>query len=112
MPAVKWGVISTANINRLFLAGARQANGVEIAAVASRDRTRAEQYAREHEIPRAHGSYEELLQDPELLRRVSHCPGRGCGWLFLNTSGRRRWCSMSTCGSREKMRRLYQRQTQ
>jgi len=53
-----------------------------------------------------------LLRDPERLRRVSHCPGRGCGWLFLNLSGRRRWCSMSTCGSREKMRRLHQRQTQ
>jgi predicted RNA-binding Zn ribbon-like protein len=53
----------------------------------------------------------ELLRDPERLRRVSHCPGRGCGWLFLNISGRRRWCSMSTCGSREKMRRLHQRQT-
>lgn len=52
-----------------------------------------------------------LLQDPRLLKRVSRCPGRGCGWLFLNTSGRRRWCSMSTCGSREKMRRLHQRQT-
>jgi predicted RNA-binding Zn ribbon-like protein len=53
-----------------------------------------------------------LLRDPKRLRRVSHCPGRGCGWLFLNISGRRRWCSMSTCGSREKMRRLHQRQTQ
>jgi predicted RNA-binding Zn ribbon-like protein len=53
-----------------------------------------------------------LLQDPSRLRRVSRCPGRGCGWLFLNLSGRRRWCSMSTCGSREKMRRLYQRRTQ
>jgi predicted RNA-binding Zn ribbon-like protein len=53
-----------------------------------------------------------LLRDPKRLRRVSHCPGRDCGWLFLNTSGRRRWCSMSTCGSREKMRRLHQRQTQ
>lgn len=52
-----------------------------------------------------------LLRDPERLRRVSHCPGRGCGWLFLNLSGRRRWCSMSTCGSREKMRRLHRRQT-
>ena len=54
----------------------------------------------------------ELLRDPKRLRRVSHCPGRGCGWLFLNLSGRRRWCSMSTCGSREKMRRLHQRQAQ
>jgi predicted RNA-binding Zn ribbon-like protein len=53
-----------------------------------------------------------LLQDPSRLRRVSRCPGRGCGWLFLNTSGRRRWCSMSTCGSREKMRRLHRRRTQ
>ncbi|HEX2233355.1 MAG TPA: ABATE domain-containing protein [Thermoleophilaceae bacterium] len=52
-----------------------------------------------------------LLRDSERLRRVSHCPGRGCGWLFLNMSGRRRWCSMSTCGSREKMRRLYRRRT-
>ena len=50
-----------------------------------------------------------LLQDPSRLERVSRCPGRDCGWLFLNTSGRRRWCSMSTCGSREKMRRLHQR---
>jgi predicted RNA-binding Zn ribbon-like protein len=53
-----------------------------------------------------------LLQDPSHLERVSRCPGRDCGWLFLNTSGRRRWCSMSTCGSREKMRRLHQRRTQ
>ena len=53
-----------------------------------------------------------LLEDPGRLPRVSLCPGRDCGWLFLNVSGRRRWCSMSTCGSREKMRRLYQRQRQ
>jgi predicted RNA-binding Zn ribbon-like protein len=53
-----------------------------------------------------------LLQDLSRLKRVSRCPGRDCGWLFLNTSGRRRWCSMSTCGSRDKMRRLHQRRTQ
>jgi predicted RNA-binding Zn ribbon-like protein len=30
-----------------------------------------------------------------------------CGWLFLDSSrgGRRRWCSMDTCGNREKARR-------
>jgi predicted RNA-binding Zn ribbon-like protein len=53
-----------------------------------------------------------LLHDRTRLRRVTRCPGRGCGWLFLNLSGRRRWCSMSTCGSREKMRRLHERRTQ
>lgn len=52
----------------------------------------------------------ELLGDEERLRRVSRCPGRDCGWLFVNASGRRRWCAMDACGSREKMRRLYERQ--
>lgn len=41
------------------------------------------------------------------LDRLGRCPG--CGWLFLDTSrnGRRRWCSMSTCGSRTKSARYY-----
>jgi len=50
-----------------------------------------------------------LLGDPQRLARVRLCPGRDCGWLFLDASGRRRWCSMTTCGSREKMRRMYER---
>jgi predicted RNA-binding Zn ribbon-like protein len=50
-----------------------------------------------------------LLGDAERLARVRLCPGRNCGWLFLDASGRRRWCSMTTCGSREKMRRMYER---
>ena len=60
---MKWGIMSTARINRLFLAGARQAADVEIVAVASRDRASAEHYAGEHGIERAHGSYEALLAD-------------------------------------------------
>ena len=51
----------------------------------------------------------ELLGDPARIARLHRCPGRDCGWIFLDTSGRRRWCSMSTCGSREKMRRMYER---
>ena len=66
MSAVKWGIMSTAHINRLFLAGARDAEGVELVAVASRDHARAEQYARDNVIPKAHGSYEELLADPDV----------------------------------------------
>jgi predicted RNA-binding Zn ribbon-like protein len=51
----------------------------------------------------------DLLGDPARLSRLTRCPGRHCGWLFINASGRRRWCSMSACGSREKMRRAYRR---
>ena len=64
--AVTWGLLSTARINRLFLAGAREADGAEVVAVASRDRTRAEQFARENAIARTHDTYEALLADPEV----------------------------------------------
>ena len=63
---VKWGILSTADINRKVIPGAHASDKVELVAVGSRDRARAEAYAREWEIPRAYGSYEELLGDPEI----------------------------------------------
>ena len=63
---VAWGILSTARINELVLAGARLSDRVQMLSVASRERGRAEAYAREHGIPRAYGSYEELLEDPEV----------------------------------------------
>jgi xylose dehydrogenase (NAD/NADP) len=63
---VAWGFLSTARINRKVLAGARDLDAVDVLAVASRDRTRAEAHARENGIERAYGSYEELLADPDL----------------------------------------------
>lgn len=41
--------------------------------------------------------------------RLRACPR--CGWLFIDTSrgGKRRWCSMQTCGNREKASRHHQR---
>jgi predicted dehydrogenase len=64
--STKWGIMSTAHINRLVLAGARESDRVDVVAVASRDRERAETYARENQIERAHGSYESLLADPDV----------------------------------------------
>jgi predicted RNA-binding Zn ribbon-like protein len=40
------------------------------------------------------------------LPYVRACPGNGCGWVFLDKRGRRRWCSMAACGNREKVRRF------
>jgi predicted dehydrogenase len=48
------------------LAGATLSNEVDFVAVASRDQAHADAYAREHGIPRAHGSYEALLADPDV----------------------------------------------
>jgi D-xylose 1-dehydrogenase (NADP+, D-xylono-1,5-lactone-forming) len=64
--ALAWGVLSTARINDKVLAGAAQSERVEFVAVASRDARRAEDYAREHGLERAHGSYEALLEDPDV----------------------------------------------
>ena len=64
--STKWGIISTAHINRLVLAGARESDRAEMVGVASRDQARAEAYAREHGIERAYGSYEALLEDPDI----------------------------------------------
>jgi predicted dehydrogenase len=63
---MRWGLLSTANINGKLLAGARGTDEATVVAVASRDRGRAEDFAREHGIERAHGSYEDLLADPEV----------------------------------------------
>lgn len=55
--------------------------------------------------PITHSAGELLLSDE--LVHVKECPG--CGWLFLDTSKNqsRRWCSMNTCGARDKMRRYH-----
>src|SRR6478672_8036844 len=78
-PAVKWGILSTADINRRLIPGAQASPNVDLIAVASRDKSRAEEYAREWQIPRAYGSYDELLADPDVeavyipLPNTMHC---------------------------------------
>ena len=77
--AVKWGILSTANINRKVIPGAHASPKVELVAVASRDQARADDYAKTWEIERAYGSYEALLGDPEVeavyisLPNSMHC---------------------------------------
>jgi xylose dehydrogenase (NAD/NADP) len=63
---MKLGLLSTARINELLVAGARQASDVEVVAIGSRDRVRAEAQAQVLGVPRAHGSYEALLADPDV----------------------------------------------
>ena len=79
MTPVKWGILSTANINGKLLAGAAESVEVEVVAVGSRDRSRAEEFARHWQIERAYGSYDELLADPDVeavyipLPNSMHC---------------------------------------
>ena len=65
--AIRWGVLGVANIARRAVIPAitRSRNG-RLAAIASRGRARAEDAAREFGFGRAHGSYEGLLDDPDV----------------------------------------------
>ncbi len=49
----------------------------------------------------------------DTLGRVRLCGDLDCAWLFLDTTrnGTRRWCDMSSCGNRAKVRRFRGRQT-
>ena len=77
---VRWGILSTAHINRLVIPPAQASETVDVIAVASRDRARAHEYAQEWGIERAYGSYEALLADPDVeavyisLPNSLHCP--------------------------------------
>ncbi len=63
---LNWGLLSTARINRALIKPINASKRTRLLAVASRSISSAEAYAREWKIPRAHGSYEALLADPEI----------------------------------------------
>ena len=61
MSIVRWGLLSTANINRRLIPAIRASARGELVAVASRRQDAADAYAAEWGIPQAFGSYEALL---------------------------------------------------
>ncbi len=63
---IRWGLLGTGNITRKLLAGARLASGLDVIAVGSRTMDRARAFANTNDIERVHGSYEDLLADPEV----------------------------------------------
>lgn len=63
---LNWGLLSTANINQALIKPLSASKRTRLLAVASRSISAAEAYAHEWNIPRAHGSYEALLADPEI----------------------------------------------
>ncbi|MES0360944.1 MAG: Gfo/Idh/MocA family oxidoreductase, partial [Anaerolineales bacterium] len=61
-----WGLISTARINRALIKPLRASERNELVAVASRSLEKAQNYAAEWEIPQIYGSYQAMLDDPEI----------------------------------------------
>ncbi|HXE79293.1 MAG TPA: Gfo/Idh/MocA family oxidoreductase [Vicinamibacterales bacterium] len=66
MKPLRWGILSTARINRAIVPALRVSGRHELVALASRQPERARECAREWAIPRAYGSYDELLADRDI----------------------------------------------
>src|SRR5690348_10103189 len=67
MKKVRWGILGVASIaTRKVIPAMRQGELTEVVGIASRDRAKAEEAAARLGIPKAYGSYEELLADPEI----------------------------------------------
>jgi predicted dehydrogenase len=63
---LRWGLLGTARINRVLIPPLQASRRNQLVAVASRSIEKAKAYAREKNIPRAFGSYEKMLADPEI----------------------------------------------
>lgn len=63
---IRWGLVSTARINRRIIPAIRGSKRGELVAVASRSQETASAYAREWEIPQAFGSYEAMLASDDI----------------------------------------------
>jgi predicted dehydrogenase len=65
MTGLHWGILATGGIAHAFTSDLRTA-GLHVAAVGSRRIDSARAFAAEYDIPHAHGSYEELVADPDV----------------------------------------------
>jgi predicted dehydrogenase len=63
-PPVRWGVLGAGGIARGFVAAVRAGTRSDVVAVGSRAAERAQAFADETGVERAHGSYEQLVADP------------------------------------------------
>jgi len=63
---LRWGLLSTANINRSLIPPLKASKRNRLVAVASRSQAAAEKYAHEWKIPRAFGSYDALLNSRDV----------------------------------------------
>jgi predicted dehydrogenase len=66
MSKIRWGLLSTANINRRLIPAIRASERGELTAVASRSMENARAYAQQWEIPLAFGSYQEMLASDQV----------------------------------------------
>ncbi|MGE3804218.1 MAG: Gfo/Idh/MocA family protein [Gemmataceae bacterium] len=63
---LRWGILGVAKINRKLVPAFTHARSADLKGIASRSLARAQEAARAAHIPKSFGSYEELLDDPDI----------------------------------------------
>ena len=66
MTELRWGLLAAGTIAAHFAAGVDESKHGVLGAVAARDAGRARDFATRFDIPKAYGSYEDLLADPDV----------------------------------------------
>jgi predicted dehydrogenase len=108
---VKWGILGAASIARRRVVPAmKDCELAEVAAVASRSLAKSQEFAKQLGIPKAYGSYEELIDDPEIEVVYNPLPNHlHVGWSIRAASrGKHVLCEKPIARSVEEARRLLQ----
>jgi predicted dehydrogenase len=110
-PPLRIGALGAAKITPPALVRpAAETPGVEVAAVAARDRGRAEAFAAKHRIPRVFDSYDALLDDPEIDAVYNPLPNSlHCEWtLRALDAGKHVLCEKPLASNAEEALRMQQ----
>jgi predicted dehydrogenase len=65
-PPLRWGLLSTAKINKALLDPLRTSKRNRLLAVASRSQDKADEFAHKNKVKRTYGSYADMLADPDI----------------------------------------------
>ncbi|MEN6522221.1 MAG: Gfo/Idh/MocA family oxidoreductase [Anaerolineaceae bacterium] len=79
----RWGILSTATINRQLIPAIKGHRDSDLVAIASRSVDKAEAAAKQWKIPKFYGSYQALLDDPDIDIIYNPLPNHlHCEWTI------------------------------
>jgi len=106
---IRIGTLGAARITPMaLLKPCAETDGVEVTAMAARNRQRAEKFARKHGIPRILDDYQSLLDDPDIDAIYNPLPnGLHCQWtLRALAAGKHVLCEKPFCSNAGEARQM------
>jgi dihydrodiol dehydrogenase / D-xylose 1-dehydrogenase (NADP) len=104
---IRWGIIGTGNIAKIFARDMPHAAGAELVAVGSRAQETADEFGEMFNVPHRYGSYEGLINDPDIdvVYVATPHPGHHRVTIDLLNAGKHVLCekpfAMNTAEARE-----------